>query len=94
MRARGAQVTDIAVLVVAADDGVMPQTKEAIAHRARRCADRRGAQQGRQGQRQPGPVKQELADQGLVVEEWGGDVICVPMSAKMGRASTTSWRTW
>ena len=82
MRMRGAQVTDIAVLVVAADDGVMPQTIEAINHAraanlqiivAINKMDKPGAN--------PDRVKQELADQGLLVEEWGGDVICVPVSA-------------
>ncbi|MGL5677388.1 MAG: translation initiation factor IF-2 [Cellulosilyticaceae bacterium] len=84
MRMRGAQVTDIAILVVAADDGVMPQTIEAINHAraanvqiivAINKMDKPGAN--------PDRVKQELADQGLLVEDWGGDTICVPVSAKM-----------
>jgi translation initiation factor IF-2 len=84
MRARGAQVTDLAVLVVAADDGVMPQTREAIDHAraanvpilvALNKMDKPSAQQDR--------VKQQLADAGLMVEEWGGEVIAVPVSAKM-----------
>jgi len=83
MRARGAQVTDIAVIVVAADDGVMPQTIEAIDHaRAAKVPlvvalnkiDKPGAN--------PDKVKQQLADHGVVIEEYGGDVICVPVSAK------------
>lgn len=83
MRARGAQVTDLAVLVVAADDGVMPQTREAISH-ARAASvpilialnkmDKAGAQ--------PELVKQQLSEVDLTVEDWGGDVICVPVSAK------------
>lgn len=82
MRARGAQVTDMAILVVAADDGIMPQTVEAINHAkaanvplivAINKIDKPGAN--------PDRVKQELADQGLLVEDWGGDVICVPVSA-------------
>ena len=86
MRARGAQVTDLAVLVVAADDGVMPQTREAINHAraagvpilvALNKMDKPGAQ--------PDRVKQQLADLGLTVEDWGGDVVCVPVSAKMKR---------
>jgi translation initiation factor IF-2 len=85
MRARGAQVTDIAVIVVAADDGVMPQTKEAIDHaRAAKVPivvainkiDKPGAN--------PDFVKQQLADNDVVIEEYGGDVIAVPVSAKRG----------
>jgi translation initiation factor IF-2 len=85
MRARGAQVTDIAVLVVAAEDGVMPQTVEAIDHAraagvpivvALNKIDLPGANQDR--------VKQQLTERGLVVEEWGGDTICVPVSARTG----------
>jgi len=85
MRARGAQVTDIAVLVVAADDGVMPQTVEAIDHAraagvpivvALNKTDLAAANQDR--------VKQQLSERGLVMEEWGGDTICVPVSARTG----------
>ena len=83
MRARGAQVTDIAILVVAADDGIMPQTIEAINHAkaanvsiivAINKIDKEGAN--------PDRVKQELTEHELVPEEWGGDVICVEVSAK------------
>ena len=83
MRARGAQVTDIAILVVAADDGVMPQTIEAINHAkaanvsiivAINKIDKPGAN--------PDKVKQELTEYGIVAEEWGGDAIMVPVSAK------------
>jgi len=86
MRARGAQATDIAILVVAADDGVMPQTREAIAHVraagvpiivALNKVDRPNAN--------PDRVKQQLSDEGLLVEEWGGDVICVEVAAKLRR---------
>ncbi len=82
MRARGAQVTDIAILVVAADDGVMPQTIEAINHAksakvpvivAINKMDRPGAN--------PDKVKQQLSEYGLISEEWGGDTIMVPVSA-------------
>ena len=82
MRARGAQVTDIAILVVAANDGVMPQTVEAINHAkeagvpivvAINKIDVAGAN--------PERVKQELTEHGLLVEEWGGDTIAVPVSA-------------
>ncbi|MBV9612031.1 MAG: translation initiation factor IF-2 [Acidobacteriaceae bacterium] len=86
MRARGAKVTDIVVLVVSADDGVMPQTLEAVDH-ARAAAvpiivainkiDKPDAQAER--------VKQQLADRGLLAEDWGGDVVMVPVSAKTGQ---------
>lgn len=83
MRARGAQVTDVAVLVVAADDGVMPQTKEAIDHaRAANVPIIVALNKVDKPNANPDLVKQQLADLGLQVEEWGGDVICVPMSAK------------
>ncbi len=85
MRARGASITDIAILVVAADDGIMPQTIEAINHAkaagvsiivAINKMDKEGAN--------PDAIKQQLTEYDLVVEEWGGDVICVPVSAKTG----------
>jgi translation initiation factor IF-2 len=86
MRARGAMVTDLAVLVVAADDGVMPQTKEAIAHvRAAQVPIIIALNKIDKANANPDRVKQELADNGLLIEEYGGDVICVPVSAKMRR---------
>ncbi len=85
MRARGANITDIAILVVAADDSVKPQTIESISHAkaagvpiivAINKMDKPGAN--------PDMVKQDLSSHGIVVEEWGGDVIAVPVSAKSG----------
>ncbi len=86
MRARGAQATDIAVLVVAADDGVMPQTREAIAHaRAAGVPIIVALNKIDKANANPDQVKQQLSHEGLLVEEWGGDVICVPVAAKMRR---------
>ncbi|MDE5770049.1 MAG: translation initiation factor IF-2 [Ruminococcus sp.] len=85
MRARGANITDIAILVVAADDGIMPQTVESINHAkaagvslivAINKMDKEGAN--------PDRIKEELTKYDIVCEEWGGDVICVPVSAKTG----------
>ncbi|MBR6070196.1 MAG: translation initiation factor IF-2 [Ruminococcus sp.] len=86
MRARGANITDIAILVVAADDGIMPQTIESINHAksagvqiivAINKMDKEGAN--------PDKIKEELTKYDLVCEDWGGDVICVPVSAKTGQ---------
>ncbi len=85
MRARGAQVTDIAVLVVAADDGIMPQTVEAINHaKAAGVSIIVAINKMDKPTADPEKVKQELTEYELVPEEWGGDVICVPVSAKTG----------
>lgn len=84
MRARGAQCTDLVILVVAADDGVMPQTREAIDHaRAARVPITVALNKIDKPNANPDRVKQQLADVGLLVEDWGGDVICVPVSAKL-----------
>ena len=86
MRGQGAQATDIVILVVAADDGIMPQTVEAIDHAkvakvpivvAINKIDKPDAN--------PERIKQQLTDLGLVVEEWGGDTVCVPISAKQAQ---------
>lgn len=83
IRARGAHVTDIAVLVVAADDGVMPQTIEAIDHvKAASVPIVVAINKIDKANANPDRVKQQLSDHGLVIEEWGGDVVCVPVSAK------------
>jgi translation initiation factor IF-2 len=85
MRARGAQVTDIAILVVAADDGVMPQTVEAINHaKAANVSIIVAINKIDKPSANPDKVKQELTEHGLLVEEWGGDIIAVPVSAKNG----------
>ena len=85
MRARGAQVTDIAVLVVAADDGIMPQTVEAINHaKAAGVSIIVAINKMDKPTANPERVKQELTEYELVPEEWGGDVICIPISAKTG----------
>lgn len=85
MRARGAQVTDIAVLVVAADDGVMPQTIEAINHaRAAHVPVLVAINKIDKPDANPERVKQQLSEHGLVPEEWGGDTIFVPVSAVRG----------
>ncbi|NMB17058.1 MAG: translation initiation factor IF-2 [Firmicutes bacterium] len=82
MRSRGAQVTDLAVLVVAADDGVMPQTIEAINHaRAAEVPILVAINKVDRPQANVDRVKQQLAEQGLIPEEWGGDTVCVPISA-------------
>ncbi len=83
MRARGARVTDIVVLVVAADDGVMPQTVEAIDHaKAAKVPIIVAINKIDKADANPDLTKQQLADRGLVIEEWGGDIVCVPISAK------------
>ncbi len=85
MRARGASITDIAIIVVAADDGIMPQTVEAINHaKAAEVSIIVAINKMDKPTANPDRVKQELTEHGLVVEEWGGDVICVPVSAKTG----------
>ena len=82
MRARGAHTTDIAVLVVAADDGVMPQTVEAINHiLAARVPIVIALNKMDKPTAQPGMAKQQLADQGLIPDDWGGTTLCVPVSA-------------
>jgi translation initiation factor IF-2 len=83
MRAHGAQITDITILVVAADDGVMPQTLEAIDHaRAAGVPIVVAINKIDKPNANPELVKQQLADAGLLIEEWGGNTVCVPVSAR------------
>ena len=85
MRARGAQATDIAILVVAADDGIMPQTIEAINHiKAAGVPMIVAINKMDKPEANPDRVKQQLAENNILPEEWGGDAICVPCSAKTG----------
>ena len=85
MRARGAKATDIAILVVAADDGVMPQTIEAINHiKAAGVPIIVAINKMDKPEAKPERIKQQLAENGVLPEEWGGDAICVPISAKTG----------
>ena len=83
MRARGAKVTDIVILVVAADDGVMPQTLEAIDHaKAAKVPIIVAINKIDKPDAQPERIKQQLADRGLLAEDWGGDTVMVPVSAQ------------
>lgn len=85
MRARGAEITDIAILVVAADDGIMPQTIEAINHiKAAKVPMIVAINKMDKPEANPDRVKQQLAEHDVLPEEWGGDAICVPISAKTG----------
>jgi len=86
MRGQGAQATDIVILVVAADDGVMPQTVEAIDHaKAAKVPIVVAMNKIDKPDANPERIKQQLTDLGLVVEEWGGDTVCVPISAKQAQ---------
>ena len=86
MRARGANITDIAILVVAADDGIMPQTVESINHaKAAGVSIIVAINKMDKDTADPDRIKQQLTEHDLVVEEWGGDVIAVPVSAKTGQ---------
>ncbi len=90
MRARGAKVTDVAIIVVAADDGVMPQTIEAIDHaRAAQVPILVALNKIDKPNANPDFVKQQLAEHGVVIEEYGGDVVLVPVSAKKGENINT-----
>jgi len=85
MRARGAQVTHIAIIVVAADDGIMPQTVEAIDHaKAANVPIIIALNKIDKANANPDRVKQQLAEIGLVIEEYGGEIVCVPVSARKG----------
>jgi translation initiation factor IF-2 len=86
MRARGAQGADIVILVVAADDGVMPQTREAVAHaKAAQVPILVALNKTDRSNADPDRVKQQLAEIGLIPDEWDGDTIVIPVSAKMGK---------
>ena len=95
MRARGARVTDIAVIVVAADDGVMPQTLEAISHaKAAKVPLVIAMNKIDRAEANPDRVKTELAEAGVVIEDFGGDTPLVPVSAQdRARASTSCSRS-
>ena len=85
MRARGAEITDIAVLVVAADDGIMPQTLEAIDHaKAAKVPIVVAINKCDLENSDPDRIKRQLAENDLLVEDWGGDIICIQVSAKTG----------
>jgi translation initiation factor IF-2 len=85
MRARGAQVTHIVIIVIAADDGVMPQTREAISHaQAAKVPIIIALNKIDKANANPDHVKQQLAEMGLLIEEYGGDIVCVPVSARQG----------
>lgn len=90
MRARGANITDIAILVVAADDGIMPQTIEAINHaKAAEIGIIVAINKMDKPTANPDRIKQELTEHGLVIEDWGGDIICCEVSAKTGEGVDT-----
>jgi translation initiation factor IF-2 len=90
MRARGAEITDIAVLVVAADDGIMPQTLEAIDHaKAAKVPIVVAINKCDLENSDPDRIKRQLAENDLLVEDWGGDIICVSVSAKTGMGLDT-----
>ena len=85
MRARGAQVTHIAIIVIAADDGIMPQTREAISHaQAAKVPIIIALNKIDKANANPDHVKQQLAEMGLLIEEYGGDIVLVPVSARQG----------
>ena len=94
MRARGAMITDVAILVVAADDGIMPQTVESINHaKAANIPIIVAINKMDKPTANPERIKEQLTKYELVPEEWGGETIICPISAKTGEASTTCW-TW